>query len=225
MKPAEPDFSNHCFGAEMRELYSELQSWFGVSGPTAELIVRQAALDAQQMAADSKSVEHGFPIRFWAKWENSNSYALATVKLCPHPRTAVSVGAVRKLPLMLKQWVARIDAALCKNDEGHLARNLVEEKIEKCLGCMQWKVDGKITHLENCPDNAWEKITVNQKKQPSLKQQEHFKVSAAISTNKKKAKLGPSLNTPAPKKSKAHPQSSWPRIVPGGAVETKRRKF
>jgi hypothetical protein len=82
MKSIEPDFSNYSFSSEMRELYSDLQLCLGVSSPNAELVIRQAAMDAQQMAEESESVEYGMPIRFGAEWEYSNNYALSLVRLC-----------------------------------------------------------------------------------------------------------------------------------------------
>jgi hypothetical protein len=48
------------------------------------------------------------------------------------------------MPLMLKQWLERIDAAIHRNERNDVLKRVAGEKIEKCPGCQQWKVEGKV---------------------------------------------------------------------------------
>ena len=218
-----PDFSDYLFASEMMGLYSDINKLPGVSEATAELVVRQAAIDAMQMAVIG-TLDEKLPIGYWACFESHDSYALAVVKLCK--KTNNSRGDVEfRIPLMLKQWLARLEATIGKDDQGYSAGSISAERIEICPGCKQWQEAGKITHLKNCTAKTWDAIEQDHKAQASNKELELLKIKDAIATAKKKAKLGPPINAPSPKKSKSHPQGSYPLIVPGGAVETKRRKF
>lgn len=97
-------------------------------------------------------------------------------------------------------------------------------RIKSCPGCRAWMWDGKIVHTPKCPRREWEMIEQTQKAQPTQKQKEEIQIRAGISASKRLARLGPSTNAPPPKKAKAHKDSNWPPIVPGGGVETNRRK-
>jgi hypothetical protein len=129
------------------------------------------------------------------------------------------------LPLPLQRWVDTLITALKLNDAGATARKKAGVSLGTCPGCKQWTLDGRINHLPNCHAETWNSIKENQRQLPSPRQREQLKVSEAIATNRKKTTLGPPITAPAPKKSKSHRQPTWPPIIPGGAVETNKRKF
>jgi hypothetical protein len=208
-------------------LCQTLQHRFGMSEPVARLISIQAAKDTGWV--NNRYYFTGLPsIRDVATKLKPRpfSYALAVVKVCAESEKKNEMSSREThfdLPPRLAAWVAIVNDAVLNHGEP-VARKKAAAKLELCPICKEWKLDGKITHLENCPATAWSKVAADQGNQPSSKQQEQLRVSAAAATAMKKAKLGPPLNAPAPKKSKSHPQSSWPPIIPGGAVETNRRK-
>ena len=227
MNPESPGiFGQSHWSRETEELFFQFQKIYGISEPVAQLIARHVPSHAGQLAKNY----FGRPaIRYLVTKEPITTYALALVKACVNEEKSLEAGGVAKtsisLPERLQQWVETIVAALALNDEGAVARKKAGVSLHACPGCKEWKLDGRISHAPNCPSEIWKTVTENQRQLPSQRQREELKINAAIVTAKKKAKLGPPLNAPAPKKSKPHPQSSWPPIVPGGAVESNRRKF
>ena len=219
-------FGNGRFSKETEDLYNQFQKVLGMSEPVALLIAKQSASDAGSL---SKQYFGRPTIRYLAIHEPTTSYAMAVVKVYANLEKSFENGIAPEtqfaLPGLLKQWVAKIDAAVGLGDGASMARRKAAARIVKCPGCKQWEFDGQIVHLENCPTKAWEKVRENQKTQPSRTQQERIKVKAAIASAKLAAKIGPPISAPSPKKSKAHTHSNWPPIIPGGGVETNRRKF
>jgi hypothetical protein len=219
-------FGQGRYSKETEELYHQFQKIYGIPEPVAQLIACLVPTQAGQLTTNY----FGRPtIRYLATREPITTYALALVKSCVNAEKSLEKGSITKLPiplpLRLQQWVETIVAALALNDEGAVARKKAGVSLHACPDCKEWKLDGRISHAPNCPSETWRTVTENQRQLPPQRQREELNVNAAIVTAKKKAKLGPPLNAPAPKKSKPHPQSSWPPIVPGGAVESNRRKF
>jgi len=220
------DFGKGRFSKESEDLYHQFQNLFGIAEPVALLIALRLGSDVGRLATQY----FGRPtIRYLATKEPVTTYALALVKACVNAERSLEASTVTKTPIplpeRLQQWVATIVAALALVDGGVTARKKAGASLHACPSCKEWNFEGHIRHLPNCHAEAWQSIAETQRRLPSPRQQEQLNVSAAIATAKRKAKLGPPRNPPGSKKSKAHPHSTWPPIVPGGAVESNRRKF
>jgi hypothetical protein len=225
LEPANP-FGQGRYSSEAEDLYRQFKSIYDLPELVALSIALHLPCQAGQLAKDY----FGRPaIRYLVIKEPVTTYALALVKACVNVEQSLEQAPGQKLPIPLplnfKRWVETIELALALNDGGATARKKAGASLHACVSCKQWKFEGHIDHLPNCPAEAWRAVKENQSHRPSPRQQEKLKVDAAIVTAKTKSKIGPLLNAPAPKKSKPHPHSSWPPIVPGGAVERNRRKF
>ena len=223
MNPAQPyNFGKGHFSKETEELYHQFQKLFGISEPAAMLIALRAASDAGHL---KKQYWGQVTIRDLAVKEPTSTYAMAVVKACVKVEDSSEKGVEPELqfplPSLLGKWVATIDAAFGLDDGGTKARKKAAAIVVKCPGCNEWKFEGQIVHREKCPTTTWEAL---EKNQPSQKQQEQLKVKAAIASAKLSAKLGPPISALPPKKSKPHHHSNWPPIIPGGGMETNRRK-
>ena len=227
MNPAPPhDFGKGRFSKESEDLYHQFQKLFCIAEPVALLIALRLGSDAGRL---DKQYFGRPTIRYLATKEPITTYAMALVKACVKVEESLEKCVTARTPIpmpeRLQQWVDTIVAAIALNDGGVTARKKAGASLHACPCCEEWTLEGHISHSPNCTAEAWKSVTEIQKQLPSSRQREQLKITAAIATAKKKAKLGPPLNPPGSKKSKAHPQSSWPPIVPGGAVESNRRKF
>src|SRR6185437_14757139 len=189
------------FSRETEELFAQFQKLYGIPEPVALLVARHIPTQAGVLAKNY----FGRPaIRYLVTKEPITTYALALVKACVNAEESLEKCIVAKtpipLPARLQQWVKTIVVALALNDGGAMARRKAGANLHACPGCKQWKLEGHISHLPNCTAEAWKSVTENQRRLPSPSQREQLKISAAIATNKKKARLGPSFHAPAPKK-------------------------
>ena|ERR1039457_5664324 len=94
-----------------------------------------------------------------------------------------------------------------------------------CPLCHYGRYKGVPAHSPTCRRGKWEALEKREEENTRLGKSNKSKKSKGwIEDYHRKKRLGPPASVNSAAKAKSHPQSSWPPMISGGAVESNRRR-